>query len=104
MTGGPSASEKPLRFVAYFLLLVNSLLRYQIALVSDLDTDSKVANKSNTWHSIFKRGTLTWDTVKEKAEIKWTDEAELKGNLARSVTHSLKKINFPGKMRKTFIS
>ena len=85
------------------MLLVNSLLRYQIALVSDLDTDSKVANKSNTWHSIFKRGTLTWDTVKEKADIEWTDEAELKGNLARSVTHSFKKGNIcQGKEKKIY--
>jgi len=63
-------------------IISHGVFRYQIALVSDLDTDSKVANKSNTWHSIFKRGTLTWDTVKEKADIEWTDEAELKGNLA----------------------
>ena len=51
-------------------------------MVSDLDTDSKVANKSNTWHSIFKRGTFTWDSVKEEAQINWADETEIKGNTA----------------------
>ena len=83
-----TSSMSGLPSLATILHLINSLFRYQIALVSDLDTDSKVANKSNTWHSIFKRGTLTWDTVKEKADIQWTDEAELKGNLARSVLYT----------------
>ena len=51
-------------------------------MVSDLDTDSKVANKSNLWHSIFKRGTFTWDSVKEEATLAWTDEAEIRGTTA----------------------
>jgi len=63
-------------------IVSHGVFKYNIAIVSDLDTDSKVANKSNTWHSIFKRGTFTWDSVKEKATIDWIDEAELKGNTA----------------------
>ena len=59
------------------------VLKYKIALIADLDTDSKMANKTNTWKSLYKRGYLMWDTTQNnKPSIEWTDEIEVKGTLS----------------------
>ena len=59
------------------------VLKYKIALIADLDTDSKVSNKSNTWKSLYKRGFFIWGTTKQnKPSFEWTDEIELKGTLS----------------------
>lgn len=57
-------------------------LKYQIALIADLDTDSKVADKENTWRSFLKRGSFTWDDRNSMAQFEWEDELELKSSLA----------------------
>lgn len=59
------------------------VLKYKIALIADLDTDSKVANKSNTWKSLYKRGSFIWDTSQtNKPTFEWNDEIEVKGTLS----------------------
>ena len=59
------------------------VLKYKIALIADLDTDSKMANKTNTWKSLYKRGFFIWDTSqKNKPSFEWIDEIELKGTLS----------------------
>jgi len=58
------------------------VFRYKIALVADLDTDSKVANRSNTWYSVYKTGTLTWNTYTQTPSIDWIAEAEIKGTVS----------------------
>ena len=59
------------------------VLKYKIALIADLDTDSKVANKSNTWKSLYKRGSFIWDTSsKNQPTFEWNDEVEIKGTLS----------------------
>ena len=58
-------------------------MKYKIALIADLDTDSKVANKSNTWRSLYKRGFFIWDTSgKNNPSFDWTDEVEVKGTIS----------------------
>ncbi|KZC07277.1 PREDICTED: soluble calcium-activated nucleotidase 1 [Dufourea novaeangliae] len=46
---------------------------YRIAIVSDLDHDSKSLDKKNTWHSIMKTGSLFWDRSTNFISIIWDD-------------------------------
>ena len=58
-------------------------LKYRIAVIADLDTDSKVNNKSNQWESVLKFGDLTWDEKSEALTIEWDPEPlELKSCLS----------------------
>ena len=45
-------------------------MKYRIAVIADLDTDSKVKDK-NLWQSYLKLGTLTWDDSSEAITIDW---------------------------------
>ena len=45
-------------------------MKYQIAVIADLDTDSKVKDK-NLWQSYLKLGSLTWDDSSEAITIDW---------------------------------
>uniref|UniRef100_A0AC34RKR9 Soluble calcium-activated nucleotidase 1 n=1 Tax=Panagrolaimus sp. JU765 TaxID=591449 RepID=A0AC34RKR9_9BILA len=47
---------------------------YHIAVVTDLDNDSKDSKKKNTWFSYFKIGELTLTKDLKKATIVWEDE------------------------------
>ena len=58
-------------------------MRYRIAVIADLDTDSKVKDKENTWESFLKLGYLTWEDKTEAITIDWDGEPlELKSSLA----------------------
>ena len=58
-------------------------LKYRIAVIADLDTDSKVKDKSNQWESFLKLGDLTWDDKSEAITIDWDPEPlELKSSLS----------------------
>ncbi|XP_076163305.1 apyrase-like [Ptiloglossa arizonensis] len=46
---------------------------YKIAIVSDLDYDSKSLDKKNVWHSIMKTGTFFWNPVTNFLSIVWDD-------------------------------
>ena len=46
-------------------------LRYNIAVVADLDTDSKSHTKTNVWFSYLKKGYLTFDSSKNKVTVSW---------------------------------
>ena len=46
-------------------------LRYRIAVVADLDTDSKSPTKPNLWFSYLKKGYLTFDPSNKKVAITW---------------------------------
>ena len=46
-------------------------MKYRIAVISDLDTDSKVNDKKNLWQSYLKLGYLTWDDQSEAVTIDW---------------------------------
>lgn len=48
---------------------------YSIAIVSDLDTNSKSADQPNTWHSYFKRGKLIWMPTRNLISVSWDDKA-----------------------------
>ena len=63
-------------------MVSQGVFKYKLALVSDLDTDSKVQDKPNTWRSIFKRGHFTWDARLQKVEIDWDAETEIKGTVS----------------------
>ncbi|CAB0028576.1 unnamed protein product [Trichogramma brassicae] len=48
-------------------------ISYAIAIVSDLDTNSKVEGKQkhDTWQSYFKKGTLTWMPSRNFVSVEW---------------------------------
>ena len=46
-------------------------IRYRIAVVADLDTDSKSPTKDNTWFSYLKKGYLTFNTANNKVTVTW---------------------------------
>ncbi|XP_043260212.1 soluble calcium-activated nucleotidase 1 [Colletes gigas] len=52
-------------------------IAYRIAIVSDLDHDSKSLNDQNTWYSIMKTGTLSWDTTIRSLSIAWDDKTQM---------------------------
>ncbi|XP_075034043.1 soluble calcium-activated nucleotidase 1 [Mixophyes fleayi] len=48
-------------------------LRYQIAIIADLDTDSR-SSKDNTWFSYMKKGHLTLFNSGDKVKVEWDKE------------------------------
>ncbi|KFM65553.1 Soluble calcium-activated nucleotidase 1, partial [Stegodyphus mimosarum] len=60
-------------------------LRYRIAVISDLDTDSKDKENNYTWFSYLKKGYLTIDTSKKYVSIEWdSDLVKLKSTLSQA--------------------
>ena len=59
-------------------------MRYRIGIISDLDEKSAVEGKSNLWASAFKRGYLTYDSLRTKVKLEWDegDEIQLQSSLA----------------------
>lgn len=57
-------------------------LRYRIAVIADLDTESK-AQKENTWFSYLKKGYLTLSDSGDKVTVEWDkDHGVLESHLA----------------------
>lgn len=50
-------------------------ISYRIAIVSDLDTDSRSPDKKNTWHSIMKTGSLFWNPNTNFLSVVWDDRS-----------------------------
>lgn len=48
-------------------------ITYRIAIVSDLDHDSKLLDKKDTWHSLMKTGSLYWNPVNKFLSVIWDD-------------------------------
>lgn len=48
-------------------------ITFRIAIVSDLDHDSKSTDKKNTWVSIMKTGSLFWNRSENFISIVWDD-------------------------------
>ncbi|KOX72820.1 Soluble calcium-activated nucleotidase 1 [Melipona quadrifasciata] len=48
-------------------------ITYRIAIVSDLDHDSKSLDKKNVWHSIMKTGSLFWNPSTNFLSVVWDD-------------------------------
>lgn len=60
-----------------------SELLFRIAVIADLDTDSKSKSEKNTWLSYMKMGHLFYNPVKELARIEWDSNlVTLKSSLA----------------------
>ncbi|XP_064079002.1 soluble calcium-activated nucleotidase 1-like [Macrobrachium nipponense] len=58
-------------------------IRYRIAMVTDLDTDSKHPTEKNTWISYLKKGHLTVNVDNQDVQIEWDkDLISLKSNMA----------------------
>ena len=62
--------------------IAQGVTKYKIALIADLDTDSKVSNKSNTWKSLYKRGHFIWDSNQNKPSFEWSDEIDITETLS----------------------
>uniref|UniRef100_A0A915MQU0 Apyrase-like protein n=1 Tax=Meloidogyne javanica TaxID=6303 RepID=A0A915MQU0_MELJA len=54
--------------------LPDGRIQYQIAVVSDLDHDSKFDGKKNTWRSFVRRGRLYFHPELLTAQIQWNEE------------------------------
>ncbi|OAD58485.1 Soluble calcium-activated nucleotidase 1 [Eufriesea mexicana] len=52
-------------------------ITYRIAIVSDLDHDSKNLNKRNIWHSIMKTGSLFWNPITNFISVIWDDRNQM---------------------------
>ncbi|KAK0161922.1 hypothetical protein PV327_008319 [Microctonus hyperodae] len=58
-------------------------ITFKIAIISDLDLESKSNNEKNTWISIFKKGQLLWLPQSNHISISWSpDEIHLSSTLA----------------------
>lgn len=44
---------------------------YRIGIITDMDKDSKIADKKNTWQSFMRVATLTYNPSLKKAHLKW---------------------------------
>lgn len=68
--------SKPYNFTELTTIqkLSNGDTVYHVAVVTDLDNDSKDPKKKNTWFSYFKIGELTVTKDLKKATIVWEDE------------------------------
>lgn len=51
--------------------LPDGRIKYRIAIISDLDGDSKSPDEPYTWFSYFKQGYLVYDPVAKNVSIKW---------------------------------
>ncbi|KAK0403829.1 hypothetical protein QR680_017144 [Steinernema hermaphroditum] len=47
---------------------------FKIAVITDLDHDSKIPDAKNKWRSLMKYGTLKIDVMAKKASVQWDDE------------------------------
>ncbi|XP_076300155.1 soluble calcium-activated nucleotidase 1 [Lasioglossum baleicum] len=52
-------------------------ITYRIAIVSDLDHDSKILDKKNTWHSLMKTGSLLWNPSTSLISVVWDDKTQI---------------------------
>lgn len=50
-----------------------NVVTYAIAAIADLDTDSKVSNKKETWRSVLKKGHLTWMPTNNLISVTWEE-------------------------------
>lgn len=50
-------------------------INYRIAIVTDLDTQSRSPDKQNTWHSIMKTGSLFWNPNTNFLSVVWDDRS-----------------------------
>ncbi|XP_063607110.1 soluble calcium-activated nucleotidase 1-like [Penaeus indicus] len=58
-------------------------IKYRIAVVTDLDTDSKHPTEKNTWISYLKKGHLKVNVESEEVSVEWDKELiSLKSNMA----------------------
>lgn len=48
-------------------------ITYRIAIVSDLDHDSKLADKKDMWHSLMRTGSLYWNSNNNFLSVIWDD-------------------------------
>ena len=69
-------------------------MRYRIGIISDLDEKSAVEGKSNLWASAFKRGYLTYDSLKKKVKLEWDEGDEIQ---LQSGTNCI-EIGLPGNL------
>lgn len=52
--------------------------KYRIAIISDLDKNSKSKNETNTWLSYLKQGYLTYNPTENQVVIEWDSENSTK--------------------------
>ncbi|XP_033327403.2 apyrase [Megalopta genalis] len=52
-------------------------ITYRIAIVSDLDHDSKILDRKNVWYSLMKTGSLFWNPSTTYVSIVWDDKASM---------------------------
>lgn len=63
---------------------ISDATKYRIAVVADLDTDSKLKTTDHTWISYLKLGTLTVSNDLKKVEVDWdSGEVVLKSDIAQ---------------------
>lgn len=50
------------------------VITFRIGIVADLDTNSKSSTKPNTYNSYFKKGLLSYNSVKKTVHVKWDSQ------------------------------
>jgi len=46
-------------------------VEYRIAIITDMDRDSKMEDKKNTWQSFMRAATLTYNSLSQKVYVNW---------------------------------
>ncbi|VVC34229.1 Apyrase, partial [Cinara cedri] len=59
--------------------ITKTVYEFRIAVVSDLETDSKVPGGNNAWYTYYKKGYLTYDPNSEEVSVRW-DSGEERGD------------------------
>lgn len=67
--------------------LPDGRVQYEIAVVTDLDQDSIVMDKKNTWRSIIHRGRFLYHPDLQTIQVEWNDEnADIKNSLYSQIS------------------
>lgn len=55
-------------------IVSGDVVTFRIGIVTDLDTNSKSTSQANTFHSYFKKGSLTYDPVQKQVAVTWDSQ------------------------------
>uniref|UniRef100_A0A336MT34 Apyrase n=1 Tax=Culicoides sonorensis TaxID=179676 RepID=A0A336MT34_CULSO len=55
-------------------IISNGIVNYKIAIIADMDTDSKIQTSKDEWKSYLKRGFLSYNSRQESVSVNWDDE------------------------------
>lgn len=55
-------------------IISNGIISFKLAVIADLDTDSRLAPNKDEWRSYLKKGYMSYNTRKDSVAMSWDDE------------------------------